>query len=146
MVGSPDRSGRPPWPRRSAGSPPASWRRWCWRATCWPAQDGRAGLALVETPLVGTGRLRRLVAVEIAVPAGLAVLVGLLSGSVAAVIAAPRLPLVDLSTPGPPLDLGLEWWPIWAVGAGAVLAIMIIAAVGAVSEIRTREIGNRRKR
>lgn len=29
-----------------------------WRATCWPAQDGRAGLALVETPLVGTGRLR----------------------------------------------------------------------------------------
>lgn len=95
---------------------------------------------------VGTGRLRRLVAVEIAVPAGLAVLVGLLSGSVAAVIAAPRLPLVDLSTPGPPLDLRLEWWPIWAVGAGAVLAIMIIATVGAVSEIRTREIENRRKR
>lgn len=29
-----------------------------WRATCWPAHAGRAGLALVETSLVGTGRLR----------------------------------------------------------------------------------------
>ena len=29
-----------------------------WRATCWPAQQGRAGLALVGAPLVGTGWLR----------------------------------------------------------------------------------------
>lgn len=29
-----------------------------WRAICWPAQQGRAGLALVGAPLVGTGWLR----------------------------------------------------------------------------------------
>lgn len=29
-----------------------------WRATCWPLGQGRAGLALVEAPLVGTGHLR----------------------------------------------------------------------------------------
>ena len=29
-----------------------------WRAICWPAPDGRAGLALVDAPLVGTGWLR----------------------------------------------------------------------------------------
>ena len=29
-----------------------------WRAVCWPLQDGRAGLALVEAPLVGHGWLR----------------------------------------------------------------------------------------
>lgn len=29
-----------------------------WRAICWPAHGGRAGLALVETSLVGPGRLR----------------------------------------------------------------------------------------
>lgn len=89
---------------------------------------------------VGTRRLRRLVGVEIAVPAALAVLVGMLSGSVAAVIAAPRLPLVDLSTPGPPLDLGLQWWSIAAIGAGTLVALMIIAAVGAVVEIRSRRM------
>jgi predicted lysophospholipase L1 biosynthesis ABC-type transport system permease subunit len=89
---------------------------------------------------VSTDRLRRLVASEIAVPTLLAVLVGLLSGAVAAWIAAPRLPIVDLSTPGPPLDLRLEWWPIWVVGAGTVLLIMIIAGVGAVAEIRARRV------
>lgn len=29
-----------------------------WRAVCWPAHEGRAGLALVEAPLLGAGRLR----------------------------------------------------------------------------------------
>lgn len=29
-----------------------------WRAICWPADEGRAGLALVEAPLVGAARLR----------------------------------------------------------------------------------------
>lgn len=29
-----------------------------WRAMCWPAPAGRAGIALVDAPLVGTGRLR----------------------------------------------------------------------------------------
>jgi putative ABC transport system permease protein len=89
---------------------------------------------------VGTGRLRRLVAVEIAVPAVLGVLVGLLSGAVAASIAAPRLPLVDLAAAGPPLDLRLEWWPIAAIGAGSVVVIMIIAVFGALAEIRPRRL------
>ena len=87
---------------------------------------------------VSLGRLRRLVAVEIAVPAVLGVLVGLLSGAVAAAIAAPRLPLVDLAAPGPPLDLQLDWWLIGAVGAGSVALIMIIAVFGALAEIRPR--------
>lgn len=29
-----------------------------WRAMCWPARQGLAGLALVDAPLTGTGRLR----------------------------------------------------------------------------------------
>ena len=86
------------------------------------------------------GRLRGLVAVEIAVPALLAVLVGLLSGAAAAAIAAPRLPLVDLAAAGPPLDLRLAWWPIGAIGAGTMMAIVIIAVVGALAEIRQRRV------
>lgn len=87
---------------------------------------------------VGPGRLRRLVAIEIAVPALAAVLVGLLSGAAAAVIAAPRLPLVDLSAAGPPLDLSLAWPPIVAIGAGAAVVIGVIALLGALAEIRPR--------
>ncbi len=87
---------------------------------------------------VRPGRLRRLVAVEIAVPATAAVLVGLVSGAVAAVIAAPRLPLVDLSAAGPPLDLHLAWEPIAAIGGGTVLVLVLIALVGALAEIRPR--------
>lgn len=87
---------------------------------------------------VRPGRLRRLVAVEIAVPALAAVLVGLLSGAVAAVIAAPRLPLVDLSAAGPPLDLRLAWEPMAAIGAGAAVVIAVIALLGALAEIRPK--------
>ncbi|MET0695646.1 MAG: FtsX-like permease family protein, partial [Propionibacteriaceae bacterium] len=68
---------------------------------------------------VSPRRLRRLVRVEIAVPAVLGVLVGLLSGAIAARIAGSRLPLVDADAPGPPLDLQLDWWPILILGAGA---------------------------
>ncbi len=87
---------------------------------------------------VRPGRLRRLVALEIAVPAVVAVLVGLLTGAVAAVVAAPRLPLVDLSAAGPPLDLRLAWEPIAAIGVGAVVVIAVIALLGALAEIRPR--------
>jgi putative ABC transport system permease protein len=87
---------------------------------------------------VRPSRLRRLVALEIAVPAAAAVLVGLLSGAVAAVIAAPRLPLVDLSAAGPPLDLRLAWEPIAVIGVGTVVLLVVIALVGALAEIRPR--------
>ncbi len=87
---------------------------------------------------VRPGRLRRLVAVEIAAPAVAAVLVGLLTGAVAALVAAPRLPLVDLSAAGPPLDLRLAWEPMAMIGAGAVVVIGLIALVGALAEIRPR--------
>jgi hypothetical protein len=87
---------------------------------------------------VSPRRLRGLVAVEIAVPAALAVGVGLLSGAAATMIAAPRLPLVDRSAAGPPLDLRLDWGLVGAIGAGTVLLIMLIAALGAVAEIRPR--------
>jgi hypothetical protein len=87
---------------------------------------------------VRPSRLRRLVALEIAVPAAAAVLVGLLSGAVAAVIAALRLPLVDLSAAGPPLDLRLAWEPIAVIGLGTVVLLVVIALVGALAEIRPR--------
>lgn len=81
-------------------------------------------------------RIRRLVLVEIGAPAVLGVLAGLLSGAVAAWIAAPRLPLVDFTVPGPPLDLTLSWPPILVIGGATIVAIALISAVGAVVESR----------
>jgi hypothetical protein len=88
---------------------------------------------------VSPRRLRRLVRIEIAVPAALGVLVGLLSGAIAARIAGPRLPLVDADAPGPPLDLQLAWWPILFLASGAVLIIGVVAQIGALTEVRARE-------
>ncbi len=88
---------------------------------------------------VSPRRLRRLVRVEIAVPAVLGVLVGLLSGAVAARIAGSRLPLVDSDAPGPPLDLHLSWWPILALGVGAIVVILVVAQIGAAAETRAEE-------
>ena len=83
-----------------------------------------------------TRALRRLAFVEIAVPAVLGTVVGLLSGVVASLLAAPRLPLVDLSTPGPPLDLGVDWPSVLGTGAVVVGVILLIAAGGAQLETR----------
>lgn len=88
---------------------------------------------------VGRRKLKHLVRVEIAVPSLLGVLVGMLSGAVAARIAAGRLPLVDASQPGPPLDLDLAWTPILLIALGTAVVIGIIAQVGAVAETRPRE-------
>lgn len=87
---------------------------------------------------VSPRRLRFLVGVEIAVPSILGVLVGMLSGAIAARIAAPRLPLVDLAAAGPPLDLRLDWPPIVLISAATIVMIMIIAVIGALAEIRPR--------
>ena len=85
---------------------------------------------------IGRRRIRRLVLLEIGAPAVLGVLAGLLSGAVAVWIAAPRLPLVDFTAPGPPLDLTLSWAPILLIGGATVVVIALISAVGAVVESR----------
>lgn len=84
-------------------------------------------------------RIRHLIRVEIAVPAVLGVIFGMLSGAVAARIAAGRLPLVNVTEPGPPLDLHLAWAPILVIGLGTTLVIAVIAQLGAVAETRSRE-------
>lgn len=88
---------------------------------------------------VSRRRLKHLVRVEIAVPSFLGVLVGMLSGALAARIAAGRLPLVDASQPGPPLDLHLAWTPILLIALGTAAVIAVIAQTGAVVETRPRE-------
>ncbi|MBP2415349.1 FtsX-like permease family protein [Microlunatus capsulatus] len=88
---------------------------------------------------VSPRRLRRLARTEIAAPAVLAVVVGLLAGAAAARVAGSRLPLVDADAPGPPLDLQLAWWPVLLLGAGAVLVIAVVAQVGALAEVRAEE-------
>jgi hypothetical protein len=81
-------------------------------------------------------RLRRLARVEIAVPAVLGALLGMVSGAVAARIAGSRLPLVDLAAPGPPLDLQLSWTPILLLTGTTVLVVLVIAEIGARAETR----------
>lgn len=107
-----------------------------WSDASYRASDWRA----LREAGVAPRRLRRLVGVEIAVPAVLAVLVGLASGAAATTLAAPRLPLVDGSTPGPPLQLGLQWWSVGLIGAGTIVAIGVVAVIGAIAEIRPRRL------
>ena len=80
--------------------------------------------------------LRRLAGVEIAVPALLAVVLGTASGVVAVLLSAPRLPLVDLSTPGPPLALGLDWSLVLLAALVSAVVVVVVAVVGAVLETR----------
>ena len=95
-------------------------RRADWRSL------GDAGLS--------AGTVRRLIAVEVALPALLGTALGLASGLAALALAAPRLPLVDVSTIGPPLDLGVSWTPVVALGVGSAVVIAAIATVGAAIE------------
>lgn len=80
--------------------------------------------------------VRRLALVEIAVPPLLGTVLGLVSGTVALTLTAPRLPLVDLTIPGPPLDLQLSWPAIVLLGFGVALTIVAGAALGATLETR----------
>lgn len=82
--------------------------------------------------------IRRLALVEIAVPALLGTALGVISGMAAVTLAAARLPLVDLSTPGPPLDLRLSWPAAALVGLGVGVLILVGAFVGAALETRLR--------
>ncbi len=59
-------------------------------------------------------------------------------------LAMPRLPIVDLSTPGPPLDLRVSWLPVGVIGLAVVAVILLVALVGATAETRFRgREGNR---
>lgn len=86
--------------------------------------------------------VRRLAFTEIAVPVVLGVLLGVGSGVLGFVLAAPRLPLVDLSTPGPPLDLHVDG-PATAVLGVAVLAVTLIVS-GVAARVETTSRGGRR--
>ncbi len=89
-----------------------------------------------------TGRVvRRLAFGEIAVPAVLGAVLGTLSGVVASQLAAPRLPLVDQSIPGPPLDLGVGWVWVAGIGVAVVVVTVLTGAVAARWETRTSPEG-----
>jgi predicted lysophospholipase L1 biosynthesis ABC-type transport system permease subunit len=99
-------------------------RRWDWSAL------RQAGLS--------TRTLRRLAFAEFAVPALIGTAIGVLAGQAAIRLAAARLPLVDPAAPGPPLDLRLEWLPAGGLGLAVAVLILVVAAVGASIEARTR--------
>ncbi len=79
---------------------------------------------------------RRLAAIEVAVPALLGTVLGVLSGLAALHLAAPRLPLVDLSTPGPPPELRISWSPALVFSLIAMVVVVLIALIGARLETR----------
>lgn len=105
----------------------ASRRRADWRAL----SDG--GLC--------TRTLRWLVGVEIAAPALLGAVLGMAGGLGAIAVAAARLPLVDLTTPGPPLDLHVSWAPVGVLAAAVIVAVLAVAAVGARFEAHRGRAG-----
>ncbi len=80
--------------------------------------------------------LRRLATVEIAVPSVLGVALGAASGLVAVTLAARRLPVVDLTTPGPPLVVALDWPLALLTTVGSVVAVVAVAVLGAIAETR----------
>ena len=92
---------------------------------------------------LATTTVRRLALIEIGVPVLIGVLLGLGSGVLGFVLAAPRLPLVDLSTPGPPLDLTVAWVPVAALGLLVAVLVLAIAGGAASVETRTRRDGHR---
>jgi hypothetical protein len=76
--------------------------------------------------------------VEIALPALLGALLGLACGVLGSVLATPRLPIVDLSTAGPPLDLRVSWLPVGLIGLAVIVVIGVVASVGSAAETRFR--------
>ncbi|WP_375424809.1 FtsX-like permease family protein [uncultured Friedmanniella sp.] len=80
--------------------------------------------------------LWRLAFVETALPAVLGTVVGAVSGVLTAQLAAPRLPLVDTSAAGPPLDLRLAWPPLVLLTALTLVLVLVVAGIVAASESR----------
>ncbi len=83
--------------------------------------------------------VRRLAFTEIATPVVAGVLLGVLSGVLGFVLAAPRLPLVDLTTAGPPLDLHVARTEVVVIGVGVLVVTMTVSGVASRLETRTGE-------
>ncbi|WP_375426018.1 hypothetical protein [uncultured Friedmanniella sp.] len=96
----------------------------------------RADWSSLRDAGLAPGTVRRLAFVEIAGPPLLATVLGLASGVVALVLSAPRLPLVDLGSPGPPLDLGVSPGSLAVVGVVTAVAVLAVATVGTLLETR----------
>lgn len=103
------------------------------------ASRRRADWATLRDAGLHPATVRRLVLVEVAAPALLGAVLGLAGGIAAVKVAAPRLPLVDVYAPGPPLDVALSWTPILVLGAATGVVIAVVAAVAAQLETRTGE-------
>lgn len=103
------------------------------------ATDGasrRADWASLRAAGVADRSLRRLARIEAATPGVVGVLLGVVTGVVTLSLVADRLPVVDLARPGPPIDTDLTVLPALAVGAGMVLALLVVAEIGARLETR----------
>lgn len=82
------------------------------------------------------GTVRWLATAEIAAPALVGALLGVIAGLVAIRLAAPQLPLVDVGVPTPPLDLTVAWTPVVVLGLATAAAIAAVAMVGGWWETR----------
>ena len=81
--------------------------------------------------------VRRLAFVETAIPVIIGALLGVASGVIGFALAAARLPLVDLSTPGPPLDLRLAWPPVVLIAVVVLVVTVVISVITARTETRS---------
>lgn len=130
------------------------------RAAVWSRYLGLAALALTLLALVAAqaadasrrrpdwkslvdGGLERrtvfgLAFVEIGLPVALGVLLGAASGAAGFALAASRLPLVDLTSPGPPLDLHVDWVSAGTLAVGGIAVVLAVAAITARLETRSR--------
>ncbi|GAA3615821.1 FtsX-like permease family protein [Microlunatus ginsengisoli] len=82
--------------------------------------------------------VRGLTMIEVSVPALVGVVIGVAAGLLAIVSAAPRLPLVDQSTPGPPLDLHPAYGPMLIVVGVTAAIVLVIAGAAGLVEGRSR--------
>ena len=78
----------------------------------------------------------RLCFAEVAVPAGAAVVLGVVAGTVALLVAGSRLPLFA-DPAGPPLATAPPWVPILAVFAALVAIVLVASAALAITLRRT---------
>jgi hypothetical protein len=76
--------------------------------------------------------------IEVSVPALVGVVIGVAAGLLAIVSAAPRLPLVDQTTPGPPLDLHPAYGPMLIVVGVTAAIVLVIAGAAGLVEGRSR--------
>jgi hypothetical protein len=100
------------------------------------ARRRQSELAALRAVGISGRALRRAVRVEQALVNGTGVLVGVLSGAIAAVVALRSVPEFAFKTPGPPLELGLPAGDL-AAAVGAI-AIGLVATVALGSSVVVR--------